>query len=252
MTMMPGLKSDNVSKLGFMSIAKMIHQDGLKEIEKGNTLRFQSVEGSHQHAKYKSIIERIAKTAGKTVKHAGLLPITSAPFLRGETMLIESILVESPALGLNIDRNDSRDMMRTKIAEVEPHARKLTDTLHMHSYPGTNQHLFFHKSDVGIPHSGSLFTQNDSMMIHNMVDRVDHPNADYIHKTIQHLVDSGFEVVSDSKQSTGGRSLWTNIHKNVNFTNAAVMNSQGRSPVDNFEKFKDVDDAKTRFSIWKD
>lgn len=91
-TMMPGLKSDNVSKLGFMSIAKMIHQDGLKEIEKGNTLRFQSVEGSHQHAKYKSIIERIAKTAGKTVKHAGLLPITSAPFLRGETMLIECVI----------------------------------------------------------------------------------------------------------------------------------------------------------------
>jgi hypothetical protein len=91
MTMMPGLKSDNVSKLGFMSIAKMIHQDGLKEIEKGNTLRFQSVEGSHQHAKYKSIIERIAKTAGKTVKHVGLKPITSAPFLRGETMLIECV-----------------------------------------------------------------------------------------------------------------------------------------------------------------
>lgn len=89
--MMLAFKSDNVSKLGFMSVVKMIHHDALSELAKGNTIRFQSLKDSPQHAKYKSIIERIAKTAGKTVKHVGLKPITSAPFLRGETMLIENV-----------------------------------------------------------------------------------------------------------------------------------------------------------------
>lgn len=88
-SMMPGLKSGNVSKLGFMSVAKMIHDDGAKEIAAGNPLRFQSVEGSPQHAKYVNVIERIAKKAGREVQHAGIHPITSAPFLRGEVMIVQ-------------------------------------------------------------------------------------------------------------------------------------------------------------------
>lgn len=88
-SMMPGLKSGNVSKLGFMSVAKMIHDDGAKEIAAGNPLRFQSVEGSPQHAKYVNVIDRIAKKAGREVQHAGIHPITSAPFLRGEVMIVQ-------------------------------------------------------------------------------------------------------------------------------------------------------------------
>lgn len=103
-TMMPGLKSDNVSKLGFMSVAKIIHDDGAQEIAKGKTLRFQSVEGSPQHAKYKNIIERIAKKTGRVVKHMGMQPITSAPFLRGEVMLVEMTTLTN----VDTDRNDCR------------------------------------------------------------------------------------------------------------------------------------------------
>lgn len=88
-SMMPGLKSGNVSKLGFMSVAKMIHDDGIKELAAGNPLRFQSVQGSPQHAKYVNVIERIAKKAGKQVNHIGVHPITSAPFLSGEVMLVQ-------------------------------------------------------------------------------------------------------------------------------------------------------------------
>lgn len=86
--MQPGFKSNNVSKLGFMSVSKLIHDDGSNEIDNGNVLRFQSVEHSPQHAKYVNLIERIAKKAGKQVTHAGIQPITSAPFLRGEVILV--------------------------------------------------------------------------------------------------------------------------------------------------------------------
>ena len=87
--MMPGFKSGNVSKLGFMSVAKIIHDDGMKELEAGHPLRFQSVEGSDQHAKYVAMIDRLASKAGRTVKHIGMKPITSAPFLQGETILVQ-------------------------------------------------------------------------------------------------------------------------------------------------------------------
>ena len=87
--MMPGFKSGNVSKLGFMSAAKMIHEDGMKELAAGNPLRFQSVEGSDQHAKYVAMIERLAAKAGRSVKHIGMQPITSAPFMQGETILVQ-------------------------------------------------------------------------------------------------------------------------------------------------------------------
>lgn len=87
--MMPGFKSGNISKLGFMSAAKMIHDDGTKELAAGNHLRFQSVDGSDQHAKYVAMIERLAAKSGRTVKHVGVLPITSAPFMQGETILVQ-------------------------------------------------------------------------------------------------------------------------------------------------------------------
>ena len=87
--MMPGFKSGNVSKLGFMSAAKLIHDDGMKELAAGNPLRFQSVEGSDQHAKYVAMIERLAHKAGRSVKHIGMQPITSAPFMQGETILVQ-------------------------------------------------------------------------------------------------------------------------------------------------------------------
>lgn len=89
MQMMPGLKSSNISKLGFMSAAKLIHDDGLSELERGNTLHFQGLEGSHQNAKYKSMIDRLAERAGRRVIDAGVKPITTAPFLRGRTYLVE-------------------------------------------------------------------------------------------------------------------------------------------------------------------
>lgn len=89
MYMMPGLKSSNMSKLGFMSAAKLIHDDGLAEIDRGNTLHFQGLDGSPQNAKYKAIIDRLASKAGRKVTDAGVHPITTAPFLRGQTYLVE-------------------------------------------------------------------------------------------------------------------------------------------------------------------
>ena len=89
MYMMPGFKSSNMSKLGFMSAAKLIHDDGSAELDRGNTLHFQGLEGSPQNAKYKAIIDRLAAKSGRKVTDAGIHPITTAPFLRGQTYLVE-------------------------------------------------------------------------------------------------------------------------------------------------------------------
>jgi proline racemase len=84
----PGTKSDNTSKLGFLSAAKIIYDDASKELGMGNPIRFQSIDGSHQHEKYSSMINRLASKHGKTVSNLGSIPLTSAPFIRGEAILV--------------------------------------------------------------------------------------------------------------------------------------------------------------------
>jgi hypothetical protein len=85
----PGTKSTNESKLGFMSAVKLIHHDASTELEKGNPIALQSIEGSHQYEKYKEIASRLATKAGKTVKDVGIHPLSSAPFLRGPMLVVE-------------------------------------------------------------------------------------------------------------------------------------------------------------------
>jgi hypothetical protein len=85
----PGTSPVMVTPKGFMDTVKIIHDDALGELNAGNKVALQSIEGSSQHAKYTAIAHRLARRSGRKVRDLGIKPISSYPGLKGPMLLIE-------------------------------------------------------------------------------------------------------------------------------------------------------------------
>jgi hypothetical protein len=216
MQMMPGLKSSNVSKLGFMSAARLIHDDGLSELNQGNSLHFQGLEGSPQNAKYKNIIDRLAAKSGRKVTDAGIKPITTAPFLRGQTYLVEMTTDAG-----DIDSDKMSSDLKAVIEQNKRNRVKIGEGHYSIKLGNGNTIVYHHDKDHG-NHSISLFGKIGSTQLIGQLNAVKagYPDASHIYKNMQHMLDSHSILSSDSSQTAGGRRLWKNIHNYVNFGSA--------------------------------
>lgn len=236
MQMMPGLKSSNVSKLGFMSAARLIHDDGLSELNQGNSLHFQGLEGSPQNAKYKNIIDRLAAKAGRKVTDAGIKPITTAPFLNGQTYLVE--------MTTDAGDIDSDKMAKSLKDVIETNKRKrvkIADGHYSINLDNGNTILYHHDKEHG-NHSISLFGKVGNMQIIGQLNAVKagYPDASHIYKNMQHMLDTNKILSSDSSQTPGGRNLWKNVHKHVKFDSAYKLNLHEPKQIQ-VDDFSDLD-----------
>jgi len=89
----PGKSIEHPSTRTFLNTLNLLHHEAKKVIEQGGKVFLQSAEHTGQHQTYKTIANKLAGRSGKTVKDLGKLPITTAPWLKGEAMLIEDIII---------------------------------------------------------------------------------------------------------------------------------------------------------------
>lgn len=87
-SMMAG-KSTNSSKRGFLDALNIIHHDATNELGNGKKVVLQTFAGNENFPKYKMLAQRIATRAGKTLRDGGMKPLTSNPFIKGPTIIIE-------------------------------------------------------------------------------------------------------------------------------------------------------------------
>ena len=107
----------------------------------------------------------------------------------------------------------------------------------------------FHTQGLGY-HSVSFFKKlNRSTVMHTAASKMDHPDSSGIYKNIQYMLDHGKTVYSDVIQSPGGRKLWTNMHKHVNYGGAHIEKNGERRSVDNFESFANEHDFSSQFVL---
>ena len=123
--------------------------------------------------------------------------------------------------------------------------------------PNGNMYLY-HKNGNTI-HSASLFERGSlgdrNAYRHALTSKGDSiSDASGIYKNIQFIIDNGKTVTSDDNQTRGGRNLWRNIHKHVNFGKASlydIKTGKHVKDVDNFESLSKTDDDPYVYSIKK-
>lgn len=148
--------------------------------------------------------------------------------------LVEStqILTEMPALiSLDKERFDSGNIRQL---ELERKNSKSIGKNHR-SVPLSNKMIaLFHTKGLGF-HSVSFFQNVDrNTVIHKNASKLDAPDATGIYQNIQHMLNKGKTVYSDVVQSKGGRKLWTDMHKHVDFDKAYIEKDGNRTEVPDF------------------
>lgn len=84
----PFSKSTNESKAGFQSALRLIHDDAKTELDNGNEIHLQTIEGSDREKAIKSIATRLASRSGAKIEDVGSKALSTAPFLSGSTYII--------------------------------------------------------------------------------------------------------------------------------------------------------------------
>ena len=156
-----------------------------------------------------------------------------------EEFLIEAFLAESPILNDETDRGVT-DMMMHKVLKMYANgATHVSSDMYKRDMPNSKI-LMFHTNN-GKHSNASIFDVSGDTARHQVTTKLNSSAPTGIYQNIQHMIDSGHTVSSDMKHSSGGRNLWNNIHKHVNYSSAEIRNIRTgiSTPVENFHGLMD-------------
>lgn len=132
----------------------------------------------------------------------------------------QELLLEMPTI--SVIGRELFDAGNKRLLNLHRRESKSIGKNHRSVYVLPDTIALFHTKGLGY-HSVSFFKKlNRSTVIHKVASKLDHPDASGIYQNIQYMLDHGKTVYSDIIQSPGGRKLWTNMHKHVNYGSAYV------------------------------
>lgn len=108
----------------------------------------------------------------------------------------------------------------------------------------SNGDMYFYHKDGDKHHSISLFVPDSftaqNAYSHVLASKGDVADASGIYKNIQFMLNNGKIVTSDKDQTRGGRSLWRNMHKHVQFSKASLHDIDTGKHVKDVENFEEL------------
>lgn len=153
-----------------------------------------------------------------------------------------SMLEMTRIVGSNIIPHDKLHSQLTSTIESNKKNRiKISDSHYAIQLNNGNTILYHHSKEHNY-HSISMlepFGTSKDHYVHAIASKGTYSDASKIYQNIQTLVDKGKTVFSDDTQTKGGRNLWRNIHKFVNFKTASLHNEDG-THIKDIENFADL------------